>query len=108
MSGLHSMKQRTIAEALTEAERHAAGNRREIERSRYAGCFSCCATFNVTQIVDWNDEWTTSEKRNEANRWTSKCPRCGEATVIGSSTGLLDDQAYLPVISEFRALKATE
>lgn len=82
MSEFHSMKQRTIIEALTEAERHAAGNRREIERSRYAGCFSCCATFNVTQIVDWNDEWTTSEKRNEANRWTAKCPRCGQATVI--------------------------
>lgn len=100
---LRLMKQVSIAEALAEAVHHSTGNRREIEASSYAGCFSCCATFDVTQIIDWKDEWEIAAKQNSGSRWTAKCPRCGQATVIGSSTGLLNDQAYLPIIGELRS-----
>ncbi len=93
------MKQKSEAAALAEAGRHSTGNRQEIEASKYAGCLSCCATFDSNEIVDWRDEWTAAEKQNHVRRWTAKCPRCGQPTVIGSSTGLLDNQAYLPVLN---------
>jgi len=92
------MKQKTEAEVLSEAARHSTGNRQELEVSKYAGCFSCCATFGVKEVVDWRDEWTAPEMQNRVKRWTAKCPRCGKHTVIGSHSGLLDDQAYLPIV----------
>jgi hypothetical protein len=97
------MKQQTEAEVLAEAARHSTGNRAELEASRYAGCLSCCAAFDAKEIVDWQDEWTAPEKQNRVKRWTAKCPRCGKPTIIGSATGLLDNQAYLPVVSDMLA-----
>ena len=97
------MEQQTESEALAEAMRHSTGNRQEIEASKYAGCLSCCTTFDARDIVDWQDEWTAPEKRNRVQRWTAKCPRCGRPMVIGSVTGLLDNQAYLPVVSDMLA-----
>jgi hypothetical protein len=97
------VKQKTEAEALAEAERHSTGNRHEIEASKYAGCLSCCSKFDVDEIVDWRDEWTAPEKHNRAKRWTAKCPRCGKPTVVGSSTGLLENQAYLPGLNHMLA-----
>jgi hypothetical protein len=97
------MKQQTAAQGLAEAARHSTGNRQQIEASKYAGCFSCCATFDADEIVDWRDEWTAPEKQNRVKRWTAKCPRCGKPTVIGSSTGLLDNQAYLPALNHILA-----
>jgi hypothetical protein len=97
------MKEQTEAEALVEAARHSTGNRQQIEASKYAGCLSCCATFDASEIVDWQDEWTAPEKQNRVRRWTAKCPRCRKPTVIGSATGLLDNQAYLPVVSDMLA-----
>jgi hypothetical protein len=92
------MKQITEAEALAEAIAHSVGNRHEIETSEYAGCFTCCATFDCSEVQEWRDEWTTAEKQNRARRWTAICPRCAAPTVIGSSTGLLEDQGYLPIL----------
>ena len=92
------MKQKSEAEVVTEFAHNTVGNRQEIEASKYAGCVSCCATFDAKHVEDWRDEWTASEKQNRVRRWTAKCPQCGQPTVIGSSTGLLDDQAYLPVV----------
>jgi hypothetical protein len=97
------MKQQTEAEALAEAARHSTGNRSEIEASKYAGCLSCCSTFDAKKIIEWRDEWTAPEKQNRVKRWTAKCPRCGKPTVIASSTGLLDNQAYLPVLNHILA-----
>jgi len=48
--------------------------------------------------VAWHDEWNAPEKQNRVQRWTALCPRCHQPSVIGSSTGLLDDQAYEPVV----------
>jgi hypothetical protein len=97
------MTQQTESEALAEAARHSTGNRQEIEASKFAGCLSCCARFDVKEIVDWQDEWTAPEKQNRVKRWTAKCPRCAKPTVIASATGLLDDQAYLPVLNNLLA-----
>ena len=94
------MKQRTQAEVLAEASGHSTGNRREIEASKYAGCFSCCATFDAVEVREWRDEWTAPEKQNRVQRWTARCPRCNAPTVIGSSTGLVDDQGYLPILQD--------
>jgi len=95
---LARMKQKTEAEVVAEVRRHTTGNRHEIEASKFAGCASCCARFDANEITEWQDEWHGSEKQSRGRRWTAKCPRCGQPNVIGSSTGLLDDQAYEPVV----------
>jgi hypothetical protein len=92
------MRQQKDAEVVAEVRAHTIGNRQEIEASRFAGCVSCCARFDADEIADWNDERNGPEKQNGVRRWTAKCPRCGQPTVIGSSTGLLNDQAYEPVV----------
>ena len=90
------------AEALAEVMRHTVGNRREIEASKLVGCVSCCDTFFAKQVQEWQDEWTTPQKQRHANRWTAKCRRCGEPTLIGSATGLLDDEGFLPTVKCLR------
>ncbi|MCW2380479.1 hypothetical protein [Sphingobium sp. B2D3C] len=92
------MKQSADAKLVAEAVAHSVGNRREVEASKYAGCFSCCATFDVSEVREWLDEWTVPEKQNRVRRWTARCPRCSAPTIIGSSSGLLDDQGYLPIL----------
>ncbi len=94
------MRQKTEAELQMEVKLHTIGNRAEIEASKYAGCLSCCAVFDAIQVKDWRDEWTSPEKRNRDKRWTGQCPSCGQPTVIGSGSGLLEDQSYLPVVHE--------
>jgi hypothetical protein len=103
MRDLGRMRQKSDTEVLAEARRHSAGNQGELETSKYAGCFSCCATFDVKDVIAWKDEWNAPEKQNRVKRWTAKCPRCGKPTVVGSSTGLLDDQSYLPVVNHIVA-----
>ena len=98
------MKQKTVADAKAEVELHTTGNRKAIEASKYAGCCSCCAVFDASEICEWHDEWISPETQNRVKRWTAKCPRCGKKTVIGSATGLLDDQAYLPVVKDILGL----
>jgi hypothetical protein len=92
------MRQKTETEVLAEARRHSTGNRQEIEQSKYAECFSCCSDFDAQAIIDWHDEWTTPEKRNRVKRWIAQCPNCGKPTVIGSASGLLQDQGYIPLL----------
>jgi len=92
------MKQISKAAAIKSAEIHSTGNKREIESSKYAGCLSCRMVFDANKIRDWKDEWISPQTQNRAKRWTAKCPQCGETSVIGSSTGLLDDQAYLVIV----------
>jgi hypothetical protein len=92
------MKQMTDADVLTEVRAHTIGNRREIDASKFAGCVSCCVRFDAREIVAWQDEWNGSERQNRARRWTAKCPRCGQPSVIGSASGLLDDPSYEPVV----------
>ena len=95
------MKQRSIESIVAEARAHAKGNRKEIEASKYAGCFSCCHVFDSNAVTDWRDEWVSPETQNRVLRWTAICPRCNETTVVGSASGLLEDQAYLPIIQGF-------
>ena len=77
---------------------HSTGNRKAIEASEYAGCYSCCCVFDTKKVTDWRDEWQDPIDFNRRPRWSALCPDCGEATVIPSSTGLLEDQGYLPII----------
>lgn len=93
------MKEQTDGEVLAEVQRHTIGNRKEIEASKFAGCVLCCARFGTVEIVSWRDEWSLPAKHNRGRRWTALCPRCGKSGVVGSSTGLLNDQAYEPVVS---------
>jgi hypothetical protein len=92
------MKQQTEAEVLAEVRRHTTGNRQVIEESKFAGCVRCCARFDADEITEWQDEWNAPEKQNRVVRWSAKCPRCGQPSVVGSSTGLLDDPAYEPTV----------
>ena len=97
----------TDLEVLAAVQRHTIGNRKEIELSKFAGCVSCCARFDAVEIVSWQDEWNLPEKHNRVQRWTALCPRCEQPSVIGSSTGLLDDQAYEPMIKLINESAAT-
>jgi hypothetical protein len=96
-------KHMSQSEVLATVMRHTVGNRNEIEASKTAGCVSCCVEFCAKEVQEWHDEWTTPERQNRVKRWTAKCPRCGEPTLVGSATGLLEDQAFLPVMNHFRA-----
>jgi hypothetical protein len=93
------VKQKTEAEVLAEVRRHTTGNRSEIEASKYAGCVACLKSFPAKKVQTWKDEWTSPEKQNRVKRWSAKCPNCGEATVIGDSTGLLS-QHYAVVVHD--------
>ncbi|HET7282376.1 MAG TPA: hypothetical protein VFI67_08645 [Sphingomicrobium sp.] len=88
------MKQVSKEQAVADAVRHSRGNRKEIEASKRAGCFSCGDAFPAKEIVEWRDEWTSPEKQNRVPRWSAICPECGKATVIGDASGLLTMQDY--------------
>ena len=95
------MKQISKEQAVTDALRHSTGNRKEIEASRDAECFSCCARFDAHDISDWKDEWTSPERQNRVPRWSAKCPECGKPTVIGDASGLLGKPYYTVIIRDF-------
>jgi hypothetical protein len=99
------MRQKSEAGALAEVQRHSTGNRGELEGSKYAGCVSCCTTFEVKEIEAWKDEWDAPEKQNRVKRWTAKCARCDKSSVVASSKGLLDDEAYLPTMRHILSLQ---
>jgi hypothetical protein len=95
------MKQISKEQAVGDALRHSKGNRKEIEASRLAECFSCCRKFFAKQVSEWKDEWTSPERQNRVPRWTAKCPECGQPTVIGDASGLLGSQYYAVTINHF-------
>jgi len=88
------MKQISQEQAVADALRHSRGNRKEIEASKRAECFSCGDAFAAKEVSDWTDEWTSPEQQNRVPRWTALCPECGEPTVIGDASGLLVMQDY--------------
>jgi hypothetical protein len=102
------MTQKSMPEVVAEVSRHTKGNRLEVEGSRFAGCVSCCRVFASKDVQSWEDEWDAPERNNRVGRWTALCPQCGKPTVIGSSTGLLDDQGYLPIVRTLLAKHAKE
>ena len=95
------MKQIPKEQAVADALRHSRGNRKEIEASKHAECFSCCAKFAAKNVSDWKDEWTSPERQNRVPRWSAKCSRCGKSTVIGDASGLLVTQYYGVTINHF-------
>jgi formylmethanofuran dehydrogenase subunit E len=105
MTRANVRKQKTKAELASEVARHTVGNRSEVEESRFAECLSCISYFRSREVVDWRDEWDSPEKQNRVKRWSAKCPRCGEATVIGDASGLLDDQAYAVTVSSILGMQ---
>ena len=95
------MKQISKEQAVADALRHSMGNRKEIEASKVAECFSCCAKFRAKEVSDWKDEWTSPERQNRVARWSAKCPKCMKATVIGDASGLLGSSYYAVTINHF-------
>jgi len=95
------MKQIPKDQAIADALRHSTGNRKEIEASKRAECYSCCSAFAAKDISEWKDEWTSSETQNRVQRLSAICPECGKPTVIGDSSGLLENQAYAVLINHF-------
>ena len=93
----------TRAELKADVRRHITGNKLEVQASRYAGCVSCCACFDSKDVVEWYDQWISPETSNRVKRWTAICPKRAKRTVIGSGTGLLDDQAFLPYAQDILA-----
>jgi predicted RNA-binding Zn-ribbon protein involved in translation (DUF1610 family) len=88
------MKQISQEQAVADALNHSRGNRKEIEASKRAECFSCGHAFAAKDVSEWRDEWTSPEKQNRVPRWSAICPQCGKPTVIGDASGLLLMQDY--------------
>ncbi len=80
------------------ARSHSRGNKKQLEASRGAECFGCSRAFAAKAVVDWRDEWVSPETNNRVPRWTALCPECGEPTVIGDASGLLEDQAFVAIV----------
>ena len=95
------MKQISVNQAIKTALSHAKGNRKEIEVSKSAECFSCVRIFDAKEITEWKDEWVDAYTINRVERWTAICPKCSNTTVIGSASGLLVDQAYTVIIHDY-------
>ena len=93
------MKQQSAEQAVSQARSHFRGNKRELEESKRAGCATCCAEFDAKEVTEWHDEWVSPERQNRVKRWTAKCPCCKAPTVIPSASGLLRDEAYLPIVN---------
>jgi hypothetical protein len=69
---------------------HAANNRNEIIRSTNCGCFYCGEIFAPSEITKWVDDW-----RNNRQRFTAMCPRCGVDAVIGDRAGYVFSKEFL-------------
>jgi hypothetical protein len=95
------VKQISREQAVADARRHSTGNRKEIEDSKRAECFSCCGAFPAKRVSQWKDEWTSPERQNRVPRWSAICPECGKPTVIGDASGLLGAQHYTVLIKDF-------
>ena len=68
-----------------EAHERCSNHRSEIEASRLAGCFFCCAVYPPSQIEEWIDDDTTAV-----------CPKCGIDSVVGDASGYpVDDGKFL-------------
>lgn len=78
------------SKTLEDAHQRSSYHRREIEKSRFCGCFYCKRTFPPTEI----DEWCHEEQ-------TAVCPYCGIDSVIGSASGHDIDDLFLERMNQY-------
>lgn len=78
-----------------EAHEHSKNNKSEISRSEKCGCFYCCEIFAPSEITRWLDDY-----RNNRQRFTATCPRCGVDAVIGDKSGYMLSEQFLKGMSE--------
>jgi hypothetical protein len=76
------------------ARKHTKRNREEVLASSSCGCISCLTTFEPSDITEWTDEADKDHPEDKVDR-TAVCPHCGEAMIIGSSSGHEITPAFL-------------
>ena len=67
-----------------DAHKHSSRHRSALETSDSCGCYFCFRTFVVGDVIRWIDD-----------NQTALCPKCGIDAVIGSSSGIRLDDAFL-------------
>lgn len=79
---------------LNQAHRHCNHHRYEIISSEICACFYCFAVFKPEAIEIWVDE-------QDGVGQTAVCPMCFVDAVIGSSSRLPLDNAFLKMMHEY-------
>jgi len=64
------------ASPIVAAHGHSSNHRDELLGSDSCGCFYCLEIYHPNEIVDWTD-----------NGQCAICPKCGNESVIGSTSG---------------------
>ncbi|MCJ9673959.1 MULTISPECIES: cytoplasmic protein [unclassified Neorhizobium] len=64
------------------AHLHCIRNRHELGESETSGCFFCLETFPAKHVWEW-----IYETKDDEERLTAMCPKCGIDAVIGDASG---------------------
>jgi hypothetical protein len=77
-----------------EIEKHTKHNQGEVSASDTCGCLTCLSTFAPEKIKEWIDEDDPELPQDAVDR-TAVCPHCGEAMIIGDSSGHQISRTFL-------------
>ena len=101
---LRTLAQRLITGRLTysknvlsNAHRQSSQNRRELEASKFCGCFYWCATYEAAGISAYiEDDWNDGPPPQVLGKWTARCAKCDIDSVLGDASGLpVTDSEFL-------------
>ena len=86
---LHRKRSKDILE-------HTRQNCDEVMSSEVCGCVECLAVFRPEEIKEWSEAEDRHDHHKPRERdKTALCPHCGEAAVIGDSSGMRVSPATL-------------
>jgi len=77
-----------------EVKKHTKHNQQEVLASGTCGCLACLSTFGPADIREWTDQDDRDHSQKQADR-TAICPHCGDAMIIGDSSGHQISPAFL-------------
>ena len=73
------------------AHRFCTNNKPQLKTPQKCGCFYCRSIFSSAEIEEWVPD----------TLGTAICPKCGIDSVIGESSGITIDQAFLTEMHNF-------
>ena len=71
---------------------HTIRNIEEIRQSQKCGCMACCAIYDANEIEEFIKE--------EDNKMTALCMKCGTDAVVGDASGLEINEATLKALNK--------
>ncbi len=84
---------------------HTRENCDEVMGSDVCGCVGCLAVFRPQDIKEWAEAEDRHQHRRPRERdKTALCPHCGEAAVIGDSSGMRVSPATLEAMRDHMRL----